>query len=182
MSVRLLSRNLFKQWILGTKKSVSSVTASGITTHHANHHGSAHCTCLNVCVSEFGGQKLIFWKNLMILLGGWHSGKFAKKLPMTGFEHGFCASRCAQGRGGVAQMVERTLSMREAQGSIPCSSTFFKTHPSKKYIRWGSNSRQQSWPELESGALTTRPQMLLEKKWLTRFYSVIGWHPRFWSL
>ena len=27
--------------------------------------------------------------------------------------------------GGVAQMVERTLSMREAQGSIPCSSTFF---------------------------------------------------------
>ena len=27
-------------------------------------------------------------------------------------------------RGGVAQMVERTLSMREAQGSIPCSSTF----------------------------------------------------------
>ena len=60
MSVRLLSRNLFKQWILRTKKSVSSVTASRITTHHANHHGSAHCTCLNVCVSEFGGQKLIF--------------------------------------------------------------------------------------------------------------------------
>jgi hypothetical protein len=27
--------------------------------------------------------------------------------------------------GGVAQMVERTLSMREAQGSIPCSSIFF---------------------------------------------------------
>ena len=43
MSVRLLSRNLFEQCILGTKKSVSSVTASGITTHHANHHGSAHC-------------------------------------------------------------------------------------------------------------------------------------------
>ena len=43
---------------------------SGITTHHANHHGYAHCTCLNVCVSEFGGQKLIFCKNLMILLGG----------------------------------------------------------------------------------------------------------------
>ena len=51
MSVRLLSRSLFKQWIFGTKKSVSSVTASGITTHHANHHGSANCTCLNVCVS-----------------------------------------------------------------------------------------------------------------------------------
>ena len=29
--------------------------------------------------------------------------------------------------GGVAQMVERTLSMREAQGSIPCSSTLFST-------------------------------------------------------
>jgi hypothetical protein len=29
--------------------------------------------------------------------------------------------------GGVAQMVERSLSMREAQGSIPCSSTFFVT-------------------------------------------------------
>ena len=27
--------------------------------------------------------------------------------------------------GGVAQMVERTLSMREAQGSIPCYSIFF---------------------------------------------------------
>ena len=27
--------------------------------------------------------------------------------------------------GGVAQMVERMLSMHEAQGSIPCSSTFF---------------------------------------------------------
>ena len=26
--------------------------------------------------------------------------------------------------GGVAQMVERLLSMQEAQGSIPCSSTF----------------------------------------------------------
>ena len=29
--------------------------------------------------------------------------------------------------GGVAQMVERSLSMREAQGSIPCSSTLFVT-------------------------------------------------------
>jgi hypothetical protein len=29
--------------------------------------------------------------------------------------------------GGVAQMVERLLSMQEAQGSIPCSSTFFVT-------------------------------------------------------
>lgn len=27
--------------------------------------------------------------------------------------------------GGVAQMVERMLSMHEAQGSIPCSSTLF---------------------------------------------------------
>ena len=27
--------------------------------------------------------------------------------------------------GGVAQMVERLLSMQEAQGSIPCSSTMF---------------------------------------------------------
>ena len=27
--------------------------------------------------------------------------------------------------GGVAQMVERMLSMHEAQGSIPCSSTVF---------------------------------------------------------
>ena len=27
--------------------------------------------------------------------------------------------------GGVAQVVERLLSMQEAQGSIPCSSTFF---------------------------------------------------------
>ena len=27
--------------------------------------------------------------------------------------------------GGVAQMVERMLSMHEAQGSIPCFSTFF---------------------------------------------------------
>ena len=27
--------------------------------------------------------------------------------------------------GGVAQMVERMLSMHEAQGSIPCSSTIF---------------------------------------------------------
>ena len=27
--------------------------------------------------------------------------------------------------GGVAQMVERLLSMQEAQGSIPCSSTIF---------------------------------------------------------
>ena len=32
MSVRLLSRNLFKQCILGTKKSVSSVTALEIST------------------------------------------------------------------------------------------------------------------------------------------------------
>ena len=29
-------------------------------------------------------------------------------------------------RGGVAQMVERSLSMREVQGSIPCISTFHK--------------------------------------------------------
>ena len=28
--------------------------------------------------------------------------------------------------GGVAQMVERSLSMREVQGSIPCISTFHK--------------------------------------------------------
>ena len=47
----------------------------------------------------------------------------------------------------------------------------FELHPhminmfQKKYIRWGSNSRQQSWPELESGALTTRPQMLLWLKY-----------------
>ena len=32
----------------------------------------------------------------------------------------------------VAQMLERTLSMREAQGSIPCSSTFFLNSPFKK--------------------------------------------------
>jgi hypothetical protein len=30
--------------------------------------------------------------------------------------------------GGVAQMVERPLCMREAQGSIPCSSTLFFGH------------------------------------------------------
>ena len=53
MPVRLLPRNLFKQWILGTKELVSSVTVSRISTHHSNRHGSAHCTCLNVCVSEF---------------------------------------------------------------------------------------------------------------------------------
>jgi hypothetical protein len=32
--------------------------------------------------------------------------------------------------GGVAQMVERLLCMQEAQGSIPCSSTFFFVVPS----------------------------------------------------
>ena len=31
--------------------------------------------------------------------------------------------------GGVAQMVERLLCMQEAQGSIPCSSTFFAVFP-----------------------------------------------------
>ena len=30
-----------------------------------------------------------------------------------------------RGSGGVAQMVERLLCMQKAQGSIPCSSTFF---------------------------------------------------------
>jgi hypothetical protein len=35
-------------------------------------------------------------------------------------------------RGVVAQMVERTLSMREAQGSIPCYSTFLCRHTHKK--------------------------------------------------
>ena len=34
--------------------------------------------------------------------------------------------------GGVAQMVERMLSMHEAQGSIPCSSTFFAHMGSEK--------------------------------------------------
>ena len=52
---------------------------------------------------------------------------------------GRCASMCWSGHaesrekvstwgdiiGGVAQMVERLLSMQEAQGSIPCSSTAF---------------------------------------------------------
>ena len=61
----------------------------------------------------------------------------------------------------------------EEQGIDPCAfcmqsrrSTIWATPPQlqKKYIRWGSNSRQQSWPELESGALTTRPQMLYKKK------------------
>ena len=43
MPVRLLPRNLFKQCILGIKKLVSWVTASGISTQHSNRHGSAHC-------------------------------------------------------------------------------------------------------------------------------------------
>ncbi len=30
-----------------------------------------------------------------------------------------------QANGGVAQMVERSLSMREVQGSIPCISIFY---------------------------------------------------------
>ena len=44
--------------------------------------------------------------------------------------------RCAlvNQSGGVAQMVERTLSMREAQGSIPCSSTLFSTHKTRVQI------------------------------------------------
>ena len=39
--------------------------------------------------------------------------------------------------GGVAQMVERMLSMHEAQGSIPCSSTFFfkkKKRKKEKFV------------------------------------------------
>ncbi len=32
--------------------------------------------------------------------------------------------RCSDRNGDVAQMVERPLSMREVQGSIPCFSTF----------------------------------------------------------
>ena len=31
---------------------------------------------------------------------------------------------CRSKKGGVAQMVERSLSMREVQGSIPCISRF----------------------------------------------------------
>ena len=50
-------------------------------------------------------------------------------------------------QGDVAQMVERMLSMHEAQGSIPCFSTFFFT--TKK------NSSQ--WPDLNR-----RPFLLSE--------------------
>ena len=85
MTVRLLPRNLFKQWILGTKKLVSSVTASRISTHHSNRHGSAHCTCLNV-VSLSLRAKTHFLKI-------WHESarwmtirQICKKLPIPGFE------------------------------------------------------------------------------------------------
>ena len=47
-------------------------------------------------------------------------------------------------RGGVAQMVERSLSMREVQGSIPCISTFSSllTAPLAQWIaRWTSNPK-----------------------------------------
>src|SRR6185312_10788473 len=48
--------------------------------------------------------------------------------------------------GGVAQMVERMLSMHEAQGSIPCSSTFFSCRENffvqpKKNSKAGNRTR-----------------------------------------
>ena len=53
--------------------------------------------------------------------------------------------------GGVAQMVERSLSMREVQGSIPCISThLFKR---RKHPRWGSNPQP---PAPETDALPLR--------------------------
>ena len=57
--------------------------------------------------------------------------------------------------GGVAQMVERTLSMREAQGSIPCSSIFFRLVrnyfslsgvKAVSYDKIGTIQRRLAWP------------------------------------
>ena len=39
-----------------------------------------------------------------------------------------CQSALSSRSGGLAQMVERVLSMHEAQGSIPWFSTFFFAH------------------------------------------------------
>ena len=46
--------------------------------------------------------------------------------------------------GGVAQMVERLLSMQEAQGSIPCSSTFLLTPCQQQTIYVFLQSRGES--------------------------------------
>ena len=56
--------------------------------------------------------------------------------------------------GDVAQMVERLLSMQEAQGSIPCFSTFFFLlgPPKKKCLDRGSNTGPL---DLQSNALPT---------------------------
>ena len=45
--------------------------------------------------------------------------------------------------GGVAQMVERMLSMHEAQGSIPCSSTFFPREKNFCLTRLASQKKLQ---------------------------------------
>ena len=46
-----------------------------------------------------------------------------KQVRMTGFD--ICQEMIVMQRGVVAQMVERSLSMREALGSIPNYSIFF---------------------------------------------------------
>ena len=60
-------------------------------------------------------QGLFWWHGMDVLFS------FRLRDPIN------CRCALVNQSGGVAQMVERTLSMREAQGSIPCSSTLFST-------------------------------------------------------
>ena len=67
------------------------------------------------------------WSNGMILASGARGREFDSRITPSFFFFGLQP-------GGVAQMVERMLSMHEAQGSIPCSSTFFFfQHPKNQF-------------------------------------------------
>jgi hypothetical protein len=52
-------------------------------------------------------------------------------------------------------MVERTLSMREAQGSIPCSSTFFRKKKRSAQPESNQRPRDINCKQLQSPALPT---------------------------
>ena len=99
---------LFKQCILGIN------TASGITTHHSN---PAHYTCLNVCVSEFEGQKLIFWKNCQ-----WFCSVDDNQANLQKTSHAGIWTRVLWVETTYPNQLDYGMaqtSMRETQGSIP---------------------------------------------------------------
>ena len=64
--------------------------------------------------------------------------------------------------GDLAQMVERSLSMREALGSMPrFSKIFFSAKLRRKRQRRGSNPRGQSPLDFKSNSLTSRTHCLV---------------------